>query len=78
MNIRKIRNILKRDHEVSLQYLAMEAGESAEDIKYILEDWEARGRVKFVEEIPGCIGACSGCSAVSSCGSAGQKRYRWV
>lgn len=54
MDIKKVRDILKRDREVSLHDLALETGESVEDIKYILEDWEDRNRVTTVTELPFC------------------------
>lgn len=78
MNIKKIRDIFKRDREVSLHDLSLETGESEDDLKYILADWEARKRVKTVTELPFCAsGGCSGCFTAPSCGTAAEKKYRW-
>ncbi|MCK5201713.1 MAG: hypothetical protein KAR21_25340 [Spirochaetales bacterium] len=79
MNIKKVRDIFKRDREVSLHDLSLETGEVEDDLKYILEDWEGRERIKIVKELPFCTsGGCSGCSFVSSCSTALDKKYRWV
>lgn len=78
MNIKKVRDILKRDREVSLHDLSLETGESMEDIKYILEDWEDRNRVTTVTASSCSSGGCNGCSVVSPCGPPAEKIYRWV
>ncbi len=79
MNIKKIRDIFKRDREVSLSNLALETGEVEDDLKYILADWEARERIKIVEELPFCTsGGCSSCLAASSCSTPSEKKYRWI
>ncbi len=79
MNIRKVRDILKRGHEVSLKNLSLETGESEEELKYILEDWKTKKRITVVEELPFCTsGGCSGCAFASSCSSPGEKKYKWI
>ena len=81
LNIKTIKNIFKRDREVSLYNLSLETGEPEDDLKYILEDWEARERIKIVERLPFCAsGGCSGCSLASSCSTPApvEKKYRWV
>ena len=79
MNIKKIRDIFKRDREVSLHQLSIETGESEDDLKYILADWEARKRVKTVTELLFCAsGGCSGCTAASFCSTPAEKKYRWI
>ena len=79
MNIKKIRDIFRRDREVSLHDLSIETGEVEDNLKYILADWEARERIKIVEELPFCAsGGCSGCFVVSSCSIPAEKKYKWV
>ena len=79
LNIKKVRDILKRDREVSLHHLALETGEVEADLEYILADWEARERIKIIEQLPFCSsGGCSGCAIGSSCSSSVEKKYRWV
>lgn len=79
MNIKKIRDIFKRDREVSLHNLSLETGEVEDDLKYILADWEAKARIKIVKKLPFCAsGGCSGCSVVTSCSTDAEKKYRWV
>ncbi len=78
MNIKKIRDIFKRDREVSLHDLSLETGELETDLEYVLADWEARKRVETVKELPFCTsGGCSGCSTVSFCNTVTEKKYRW-
>ena len=79
MNLKVIKDIFKRDREVSLKNLSLETGEVESDLKYILDDWEARERIKIVNELPFCAsGGCSACMAASSCNLAAEKKYRWV
>ncbi len=79
MNIKKIRDIFKRDREVSLKNLSLETGEIEDDLKYILADWKAGGKIKIVEELPFCAsGGCSGCSFGSSCSTGAEKKYMWI
>jgi len=79
LNIKQIRDIFKRDREVSLHDLSLETGETESDLKYILDEWEGRGRIKIVNERPFCAsGGCRGCFTASSCGVPAEKKYRWV
>ncbi len=77
MNIKLVRDVLKRNHEVSLQELSVETGEKKGDLEYILIEWESRGRIRAVGGSPFCSGNCGSCVSGVSCSASTEKRYRW-
>jgi len=79
VNIKKLRDIIKRDREISLSHLSRESGETAEDIEYILKEWLTRGKIEPVYELTSCAsGGCSGCLSATLCNTSTEKKYRWV
>ncbi len=78
LNIKNVWDVLKRDRLVSLVYLSLATGESTDDLLFIFDEWEARGRVQTIEERSGCTGECSRCPSNFLCSSNTGKIYRLV
>ncbi len=79
MDIRKLRDNLKKFKKLSIEELAILVGESSDDIKPILSEWERRGKIIATTETSLCGSGC-GCSAakLSECDIAPKLLYSWI
>ena len=77
MNIKAVRDCMKKFGALSLGQIAQEVGESKDELKFVLNDLVNRGRVEKVRPKSFCTGGCS-CSSekVSSCGVL-EVEYKW-
>ena len=76
MNIRGVRDALKKYKKLTVAELAQATGESKIDIEMVLNEWQAKAKVMMVDTASCGSGCCSG----GSC-SVGfqepQKQYLW-
>ncbi len=81
MEIRNVRNTLKKYKKLSLAQLAQVTGESKDDLQFVLTDWVNQNKVEEVSELVSSF-ECGGCSCSSgSCDTASMDKeilYSWV
>lgn len=77
MNIKQVRDILKKRGELSLAELVLETGEDKEHLEYVLLGWEKRGRVAVLTDDGFCSSPCKACALKTSC-NPNDKRYKWL
>jgi len=81
MEIRTVRNTLKKFKKLSVAQLAQVTGEQKEDLQFVLTEWVNQKKVEEVAELVPAS-ACGGCSCSSgSCDTSSMDTeimYRWI
>jgi len=76
MNVREVRDALKKYKKLTLGELATVTKEDTIDLEIVLNDWQAKGKVMVIEPISCGSSCCSGGSCSSGVQSP-QKQYMW-
>ncbi len=81
MEIRAVRNSLKKFEKLSVAQLAQVTGERKDDLQFVLQDWVNQNKVEELTELVSSFD-CGGCSCGSgSCETSSmdeEKFYRWI
>ncbi len=81
MEIRNVRNKLKKYKKLSLAQLAQVTGERKDDLQFVLAEWVNQNKVEETSELASSF-ECGGCScSAGSCDTTSMDKevlYRWV